>query len=578
MDFIRQSRRNVPALPADTILHESWQLTGTASANGQIITYLAVHTESGKVCRIAEYFPEGAAERSEDGLTAVPAEGFSAGLKRFRRASRILAENNILHLPEQSECFDANGTSYFAYFLPEGECLAKTEFPRTASYLRSLGIALCDTYIALHRSGLYYGTLSASAVLLHSDGTFLLDPQQILTAAAAGETDLTQDMHILTAFLSGMADGLEEDAEDPEELAIIRNVFRYSYQDAKLLRIALICEENIPEMPQTSRPSAKPLIRAAVCLLFLLAAAGGAFWLGRNKLPMGLCMKLGLVKQDVISVWMPMDTALDEVQTQEMYQKLVSGFERKYTGYGVDLVIYADDSFEEALDFAKTGAEPPTVFMNTASEKVQEMGADLSLLTASLDVPCLADLTEFETSIPLGCSLTALYCNTASGEEIEGDTIDFSEIDAAVTFDASAAPFLAYAESGTEREQGDFSAYLESRSEQPFLASTRCLALAERTAITSGAVRMLPVSVNGAYPLQYEMYCTVNKNKDWNSQRIGMLWLQYLLTEEAQQIMFAEYYSALPMHSDVLPQTLENHDALSVIGNIQPEIDSSALQ
>lgn len=89
---------------------------------------------------------------------------------------------------------------------------------------------------------------------------------------------------------------------------------------------------------------------------------------------------------------------------------------------------------------------------------------------------------------------------------------------------------------------------------------------------------MLPVSVNGAYPLQYEMYCTVNKNKDWNSQRIGMLWLQYLLTEEAQQIMFAEYYSALPMHSDVLPQTLENHDALSVIGNIQPEIDSSALQ
>jgi ABC-type Fe3+ transport system substrate-binding protein len=57
-----------------------------------------------------------------------------------------------------------------------------------------------------------------------------------------------------------------------------------------------------------------------------------------------------------------------------------------------------------------------------------------------------------------------------------------------------------------------------------------------------------------------------------------MLWIQYLLTEEAQQIMFAEYYSALPIHDAVFAQTIENHDALSFISTIRDDIDGSALQ
>ncbi len=579
MDFIRQSRRSeqaAPALPPETVLAEQWHLTGTAAATPNMISYLAVQAETGDMFHVLEYLPEDAAERAEDGSSVLADDDFAEGRKRFLKAARTLAKQNVPHLPELREVIEANGTAYCVFPQTEGETLARTDFPRTASYVRSIGIALCDTYTALHRSGLFYGRLSASEILVRADGTFTLNPDQILEAAADGTSDLTEDMHILTTFLSGMLGSIDEDAELPEDIAILRNVLQYSYQDAALLKNALICEENTLEKPQTARSSAKSVIRAVLCLLFLLAGAAGAFWLGRNHLPLGWCMKLGLVREDVISVWMPMETTLDEVETQEMYQKLTAGFEREYPGFGVNLVIYADDSFADALSLSDT--EPPTVFMNCDDPAVQEIAGDLTLLTKSIPDTYLADMRGFTRSIPLGCSLTALYYNAYSCEEIEADSIEYADIAEEIGYDASAAQFLHHAEPEHARAEGDFREFLASRSEQPFLASTTRLAIAERNALTSGAIRMLPVSADGTYPLQYEMCCSINGNADWNSQRIGMLWLQYLLTEEAQQIMFAEYYSALPMHSDVLAQTIENHDALSVIGKIRDEIDSSALQ
>lgn len=575
MDYIGQSRASADALPAETILQEKWKLKAPVSTGRMIITYLAESQEDGSIFRIAEYMPEEAAVRAEDGVHVTAGEGFKAGAKRFRRAANILSGTAVPHLP-QAVFFEENGTAFCAFPWTEGKSLADTDFPRTASYLRSLGIALCDTYTALHREGLCCGRLSASGISVQSDGSFLLQPETLLEAAADTATDRTEDMHILTAFLSVILDTITDDGS--EELSILRNVLQYSYQDAELLREALICEENSLERPRTHRSSAKPVLRAMLCLAFLLSATAGAVYLGRNHLPMGVCMKLGLIQPDVISVWMPMETTLDETQTQEMYQKLVNGFERKYAGYGVDLVIFADDSFEEALTFPDGGAEPPTVFMNSTHDTIRAMSADLHLLTASLEDSYLADMTEFDTSVPLGCSLTALYYNAYSFAEPESETIDYAEISPEAAYDATAAPLIGMMETETTREEGSFSVFLDSRTDQPFLASTSCLALAEKRGITSGAVRMLPVSADGSYPLQYEMYCTVNAQKDWNSQRIGMLWIQYLLTEEAQQIMFAEYYSALPMHSDVLPQTIENHDALSVVGRILPGINTQALQ
>ena len=61
-----------------------------------------------------------------------------------------------------------------------------------------------------------------------------------------------------------------------------------------------------------------------------------------------------------------MRDAADEKAVKSMYEKLAAGFERKNPGCGVDIKIYADGSFDDALKLVEKGAEPPAVFMDTA--------------------------------------------------------------------------------------------------------------------------------------------------------------------------------------------------------------------
>ncbi len=568
---------STPALAENYVLHERYRLIKAVSDSSFGITYLAVHIESGALFRICECAPM----RAENGIDVPKTAETKACKRRFLNAAKILLGCTIPHLPPLEEYFEENGTVYCIF--PERDTipLSQADIPRTPAYVRSLGIALCDTYAQLHRNGLFYGMLSQTEILLCGDGDFLLVPDRIFDSIADDAMDRTADMHILTAFLSGflmLFDDEEEEQTAHPSLPILRNVLQYGYQNADLLKKALISADGGEKEPKTFQSSVKPLIRGVLCLCCLAAAAAATMYVGRNKLPLSVCMKLGLIQKDVISVWMPFREGADEKETQEMYSKLTEGFERKYAGYGVDLIIYADDSFDDALDFETHSAAPPTVFMDTQHETVQHLAADLSVLTDSLEDVYLADMKSFETALPLGCSVPALYYNAYSHEQMDVPTITYSEIGMDVPYDESASAFVEYADGDAVHTQGDFSEFLQIRDEHPILASTARLADAERNAITSGAVRMLPVSVDGSYPLQYEMYCSINNDADWNSQHIGMLWLQYLLTEEAQQIMFAEYYSALPLHSEVLPQTIENHDALSVIGDIQADFNSKVLQ
>ncbi len=555
----------VPALPADTDLF-GWRIKKTAAEMQDGILYDV--TASAKAMCMLEYLPANRVQRAEDGVTVTSEKGFAEYKKRFLSAGKLLCAEKIPHLPEMLSCGEDHGTACIFFESQEGTALTEVSFPRTAAYIRSLGIALCETYIALHRADLQYGRLSSAQIRIQPDGTFLLNPAPILFTAAEGEHDRTADMHILTSFLSGLLAGVDSDDQDDVDAAILRNVLRYGYQDAVLLQKALICETNDVEKPRTSYSSKKPILRAILCAAFLAAGAFAAFRIGRDHLPLDICQKLGLVRSDVISVWMPMDTALDETQTQAMYQKLTTGFERKYPGFGVNLMIYADDSFLETLD-----AEQPVVFMNTDAEAVQELAMDLTMLTDSLEESYLADMSGFTKMIPLGCSLPVFWYHADLCDAPESDFSAAEEI----AYDPSAVQFVqAFGEA--EYTEAVFADFLEARGKQPLLASTRCLIRSEQSAVHSGAAQMVPVSVNGSYPLQYEMYCSINDAVDWNSERIAMLWIQYLLTEEAQHIMFAEYYSALPMHENVLKQTIENHDALGFIADIQQEIDTEALQ
>ena len=47
-----------------------------------------------------------------------------------------------------------------------------------------------------------------------------------------------------------------------------------------------------------------------------------------------------------------------------------------------------------------------------------------------------------------------------------------------------------------------------------------------------------------------------------------MLWLGYLLTEEAQEIMYTEHFGDLPLHRDAFKDTIKTHSALKPVESI----------
>ncbi len=572
----------VRALPLDTVLSGRYQLVEKLSEDEQWITYLVKESESNVEFHIKEFLPQESTNRSENGISVCAADkkSFAKQKKQIRTTVKKLIKAKIPHLSCPVGFFEENDTLYLVDSIYDADSLNVSDMPITAMYLRSLGIALCDTYAALHKLGFCYGTISAKEIMLKSDGTCYLQYTPVL-ASLSHEKDLSLDLYRLTSYLSELfllADSEDDSQTTPSPYAVMKNVLQYRYHNAILLKNALICPENSLHKPITYVSSRKSIVRAALCVGFLLGGVAIVYRAGITNLPLGVCMKLGFVQPDVVSVWMPLDESADEEETLAMYKKLTAGFERKYTGYGVNLVIYAGDSFSEAMQISEASEDLPTVFMNTKHEAVSGLASDLSPLFRSLDDSYLADMEQFQDTVPLGCSLPALYYHVYSDEENPSDTITLSDVDPAISYDASVSLFMDSMEEDTVRTEGVFSEFLNSRSDQPYLASTAKLSLAERNGISSGAIRMLPISVDGQYPLQYEMYCTVNRQKDWNSRYIGMLWVQYLLTEEAQQIMFAENYSILPIHQKVVPQTIENHDALGVIDDILQNIDSTIMQ
>ncbi|MDE5564655.1 MAG: hypothetical protein K2I93_05830, partial [Oscillospiraceae bacterium] len=291
--------------------------------------------------------------------------------------------------------------------------------------------------------------------------------------------------------------------------------------------------------------------------------------LPKKEMPLSEGIQNGSIHPEVISVWLPLDENADENEVIAMYERLAAGFEQQNPGCGVNVRIYADDSFTETLSLLDKAEEVPVVFMDTQDAVVQAHAADISSLTAALEDVYTADLTQFDTAVPLGCSVPVLFYNahySSSLQTMDADTILFDSLPANTVFDISATEFVT-TQDAAQKPTAQFQDFLQD-GHYPVLASSSCMAQAEHSGISSGVVHMMPVVADGSVSVQYEMYCTVNQDATPNSQRVGMLWLRYLLTEEAQQILFVEHYSDLPLHKAVLPHTLENHKALQAVGSV----------
>lgn len=532
-------------LPPGTVLHDTFRLLRVIGMAAHSITYEA--ETDGSHAALWEYVP---ADAVREGTELQSGQQKDAEEKTFLRIVQTL-QKGLTHFAPVTEVFRENNTCYAVSPLPKGQHLHQADL--TPTYVRSLGMMLCESYAALHRAGLYYGAISREHLWISEDGSLTLDSRHIHTDGSAAE-----DLRGLVSFLSALLPETEdEDAAFPEQ------VLHRNYADADALKAAMAGKKSVNPRKR----------RGILCLLLcLLSLAVGIILMQQipeKSVPLSEGLSSGRITPEVISVWLPLAEGADEESTCAMYKRLADGFERQNPGCGVNVVIYADDSFTDAVAHIGDTDPQPAVFMDTQDESVMQRAADLGTLTAALPDVYLTDLNRFDTSLPLGCSIPVLFYNDHWTDMKGQQSISFADLPDGTLYDVTAADYLAN-QNTTQKPTDCFAEFLEN-GKDTVLASSTCMVLAEHSGISSGAVHMLPIAAADGFPLQYEMYCSVNAESDANTRHIAMLWLQYLMSEEAQQVLFVEHYGVLPLHETAFASAVAAHQELSVLLGTQAE-------
>ena len=259
----------------------------------------------------------------------------------------------------------------------------------------------------------------------------------------------------------------------------------------------------------------------------------------------------GFVKPDKILFAVQMPDNMTDTDARQTFSRLTDGFSRQYPNFQVDVRIYADNLplpedadcyfYSDSLDFAK---------------------ADLSAVLQELppaNYP--ADFAGTE-EIPLSFSIPALYYdmsdlsllqNFAEKKQISPE--DFPET--------------------TLTEHVDFSAFLQN-PEKPVLATTAEMAKTEQNPAVSGRIHMLPVTENGTFPKQFHDFCSVRPESSRNKQKISMLWIEYLLSEQAQTILFSAHYGNFPVHQKAFSTALAEHQEYKKLKSMEETVYEQA--
>ncbi len=553
---------NKNALAEQTILKENYTIHSVIASDSHGITYLAEDAQK-RQFRIREFFPCCLVTRAEE--LQMQADGEIDELKeQFRATAQILQNTIIRHMPCAIDYFEENQTCYCVFPWNEALSLQEKGITITPAYLRSLGLLLCEFYDDLHNASLFYGTLSSSDVLFDQYGHMHLIPDRLFASSYQSVSSIQNDLHCMSAFLLQYLQALGEDYEEVGESPsydVLKNALSYCYPDAQQMSEALLCTSGTVKPPVTSQFSLQKLLAAAFCTLVLVVGVFFCIHIASAPHTLTWYIEHNKIEKGVISVWVPIDEDADIGRTQKMYQRLTEGFEKKNPGYGVELFLFADQSFSDALANYQANAEGnPVVFMNAAQSDVLSLATDITPLTSALQPNYLCDLSAFTDVLSLGCSFPVAYYHKTQ-QLPEGETLLYQSIAEQILHDASVLSVFASENTGS---YSDF----QSGNLESLLASTAYLAEIERNAALSGSVAVYPVLDGEQYPIMYEMPCVINIQAGENEQLIGMLWLQYLMTEEAQTILFSENYGILPLHKEVFAYTARQHDALKQLPDL----------
>lgn len=177
-----RTRSEYDALPVGTELHGRYIIGRVLGMGGFGIIYLSYDRLNDRAVALKEYFPDGTASRSQDGLTVAPmtsqhTEAYSDGLKRFWAEAEIISRfRESAEIIGIFDVFKANGTAYYAMEFVRGASLKDYSERHTITSGQAVYIALklLPALMILHREHILHRDVSPDNIMLCADGSVKL--------------------------------------------------------------------------------------------------------------------------------------------------------------------------------------------------------------------------------------------------------------------------------------------------------------------------------------------------------------------------------------------------------------------
>lgn len=198
----KDSFSNFHSLPAGTCLHNTYRIQKTIGAGGFGITYMGIHTDTGNVVAIKEYFPPSLAVRNkQEGLNMLrpfPDKNigiFQKGLRRFLNEANILKSfQDLESIVTVYDLFEENGTAYLVMEYIDGLTLSRyvsengtLTFPEISELIAPVIHSLSK----IHGGGLIHRDISPDNLILGTDNKLHLIDFGAASYENAGNTQNT---------------------------------------------------------------------------------------------------------------------------------------------------------------------------------------------------------------------------------------------------------------------------------------------------------------------------------------------------------------------------------------------------
>ncbi|MEG2020412.1 MAG: serine/threonine-protein kinase [Oscillospiraceae bacterium] len=620
------------------ILENRYIMGVVLGCGGFGVTYKAYDTTLGMTVAIKEYYPAGLVNRIPGEKEVIIFSGdkleeYKLGIVRFLSEARHMAKfDKYPYMVKVYDFFEANHTAYIVMEYLDGCTLKKylsnngekISFETAYSILEPILRAVEE----MHKAKLLHRDLSPDNIHITTDNRIKLydfgaarleDSEQELTRSIVVKVGYTPpeqyrskskqgawtDVYALGATFYRCVTGIlpeesidrlvQDTLKKPSELNIKMPLYAEKaimkamalkeglrFKCVKDMRLALADKRKVdyPEIEYKKRKRIQ-IIAASLCCVLLLSVLGGAKIYKQVMNPK--------VTPTTVTVWVPGKEQDDNIIAMN---DIAAKFESENTGYQIDVKAIEETEYAAEIKKASDEKTLPCLYKADAAQEDYAKGnAELKYLQNTIESKNYYFLRNYkkyfklENEMPTACSLPVIYYNNyiLSQLDIQAEAA-YANIEAinALNKDKNNKNFLVIDKTLLENETDDIAAQngaedaLEkfTKGDVCFYIGTSDDLRAVQAALPGyfGTAKLSGTEIAGEFK---DIWC-VAKNANKNTEYASMIFINYLLSDYAQNVMYIQRDNGIPLSKSVFKDYIVTNSDLDFLQDVIEKAEMQA--